>query len=191
MKAQRGSALIALISILVIIGGLAGIGIYSYITASNYANKEEGDIEKMYVQSQNVLGSYTLKVQEMAQVPSMYVDQLKDVMASVMTARMGADGSKALVQFFKEANIPFDSSMLNRLQQVIEAGRNEFQSSQGRWIDRLGDYNTERGTFWRGMWIKFAGYPKTDLSKYKPVLAGDTREAFRTGVQAPINLRGK
>jgi hypothetical protein len=37
--------------------------------------------------------------------------------------------------------------------------------------------------------MKLAGYPKVDLSIYKPVVAGDTAKAFETGVQAPTKLR--
>ncbi len=37
--------------------------------------------------------------------------------------------------------------------------------------------------------LRIAGYPKIDLNKYKPVVAGDTAQAFEKGVQAPIKLR--
>lgn len=189
---QRGAISGALAAGLVVFGILAtlvGLGMMSYVSAYNYGNEQEVLIAKVWENNQNVLGQYTLKVQEMAQVPAMYKDDLKDVMTSAMTARMGEGGSKAVVQWFKEQNIPFDSSLYSKLQQVMEAGRNEFQREQTRLVDVKAEYQKNLGYLWRGMWLRIAGYPKLDLSKYQPVVAEDTRQIFKQGSQAPIKLR--
>lgn len=188
-QAQRGSALVVGLGLLGVFVVLA-IGLISmWVSAANYGNRTEVEIKKVWENNQNVLGQYTLKVQEIASVPAMYKDDLKEVMTSVMTARMGADGSKATFQFFKEHNIAIDASMYTKIQQVIEAGRNEFQKEQTRLVDVKGTYQTSLGSIPQGWFLSMAGYPKIDLDKYKPVVAGDTREVFEKGVQAPVKLR--
>lgn len=184
---QRGGAtMIVLLSLIaVFIAGLA-IGVTSYVQNANYGNRMEVNIKKTWENNQNILGQYTLKIQEMASVPEMYKNDLGEVLKGVMTAKMGADGSKAMMQWFKESNIPFDSSLYTKLQQTMEAGRNEFQSNQTRLIDQKREYETALGNVWGGFWLHLAGYPKINLEDYKPVVAEGTREAFKTGVQKPI-----
>lgn len=187
---QRGSAAVGvLLAFVGIIAVAAVVAITAYIQNGNYANRMEVTIKASWENNQNVLGNYTLKIQEMASVPEMYKNDLKEVMTSVMTARMGADGSKAMMQWFKEANIPFDASLYGKLQQTIEAGRNEFTMHQTKLIDTKREYETQMGYFWTGFWIKMAGYPKINLADYKPVVAEGTREVFKNGVQAPILQR--
>lgn len=187
---QRGSAIV--IALFAIIGLIvaAGIGLVGmYVSAANYGNRAEVEVKKVWENNQNVLGQYTLKVQEIASVPAIYKDDLQSVMVNVMQARMGKDGSKALFQFFKEQNIPFDSSMYTKIQQVIEAGRNEFQVAQTRLVDVKAGYEERLGSIPQGFFLHLAGYPKIDLNAYKPVVADDTRKAFETGVQQAIKLR--
>lgn len=188
-KGEIGIGLVIGLSVVVIIGLVAFLGIGSYISAANYGNTAEKELEAVWSNNQNVLGQYTLKVQEAAQVPAMYKDDLKEVVTAAVQGRYGADGSKAVMQWLKEANVPFDSSMYTKMQQIIEAGRNQFTTEQTRMIDVKRSYETNLGYVWRGFWLKLAGYPKIDLAKFKPVVAGDTAKAFETGVQAPIKMR--
>lgn len=187
MKKQQGS-IIGYGFIGVILVGIVTLAIM-WVKAANYGNRTEVEIKKVWENNQNILGQYTLKVQEIASVPDMYKEDLRKVMVDVMQARMGDGGSKALFQFFKEQNIPFDSSLYTKIQQVIEAGRNEFQTAQTRLIDVKGGYEVKLGTIPDGWFLSLAGYPKIELEKYKPVVAADTHKAFETGVQAPIKLR--
>lgn len=148
----------------------AGTAVLYVVSTANYGNRTEVELAKNYSNNQNVLGQYTLKVQEVASVPEMYKNDLKDVMTSVMQARMGEKGSQALFQFFKEQNIPFDSNLYGNIQQVVEAGRNEFQTSQTRLIDVRGTYQVALGSIPKGWVLGMLGYPKVDLSLYDPVL---------------------
>lgn len=187
---QRGSAaVLALLGVL----GLFAVGLIAlvmmYISASNYAVRAEAGLEGTYTNNQNVLGQYTLKIKEIAAVPEMYTADLKSVLAAEMSGRYGADGSKANMQWIKEHAVNFDSSMYTKIQQVIEAGRNEFQNSQTRLIDEKREYVTQLGTMPRSFFLSMAGFPKVDLAKYKPVVAGDTAKAFETGVQEPVKMR--
>lgn len=192
MKKQFGGISGALMSGLVVLGlvaTLALIGVVSYISAANYGNRAEKQLDAVWTDNQNVLAQYTLKVQEAAQIPEMYKNDLKEVVTAALQGRYGPDGSKGVFQWLKEANIPFDNKVYTKMMQIIEAGRNDFQKEQTRMIDVKRSYETELGYVWRGFWLRMAGYPKLDLAKYKPVLAADTARAFETGQQAPLQLR--
>lgn len=193
---QKGGATAIVLTVLALVGVLIAGAIWVAISTANYGNRTEASIKGIWENNQNILGQYTLKVQEAAAVPGMYKDDLKEVMTSVMSARQGPDGSRAMFQFFKEHAIAIDPAMYVKIQQIVEAGRNEFQTAQQRLIDSKITYRTELGQIPRG-WILGAvgypkiqiGYPNIDVDDYKPVVAGDTREVFKSGVQAPVKMR--
>lgn len=189
MKKQIGSAVVAVIAVVAILVALGGVAFSGFISARTYAIDQETLIKKVYNNNKNILGTYTNKVREMAQVPEMYAADLERVMTKVMTARMGDGGSKAVVQWFKESNIPFDSSLYTKLQQVMEAGNNEFQANQTRLVDVKEDYAQNQQYLWRGFWMSVAGYPKINLDEFKIVVAADTEQAFQAGKRDPIKLR--
>ncbi len=194
MKRQMGAISGALMSGLVVLGLVVTVSlivVVSYISAANYGNRAEKQLDAVWVDNQNVLAQYTLKVQEAAQIPEIYKNDLKEVVAAALQGRYGPDGSKGVFQWLKEANIPFDNAVYTKMMQIIEAGRNDFQKEQTRMIDVKRSYETELGYVWRGFWLRQAGYPKLDLAKYKPVLAADTAKAFELGQQAPLQLRSK
>lgn len=185
MKKQFGNAIIGTFALIVIAVLFATVA-FSF---NNKAVRMEKGLEATWVNNQNILGQYTLKVQEIAQVPEMYKNDLKEVMSSALSSRYGSDGSKANMQWIKEHAINFDSSMYTKIQQVMEAGRNEFQVAQTRLIDEKRAYVTSLETL-PGKWIYgMMGFPSVNLDKYKPVLAADTSKVFETGVQAPVKLR--
>jgi hypothetical protein len=167
---------------------IGGICFASYVSASNYGNSSEQALSAQYQDNQNVLAQYTTKIAEIAQVPSMYKKDLQDVIDSTFKGRYGSDGSKAVVQFIKEQNLNLDPSMYKEIQTQMIAGRNKFENSQTRLIDLRRSYQTALGSFWQGMWLKFAGYPKTDLSKYDPVINAHTEEAFKTKRDEGVKL---
>ena len=180
-------AVFAVFTIIVVM--LGGVALTSYIGAKNFGNQQEVALQAITSNNKNVLGQYTLKVQEVAQVPDMYKNDLKEIMTAEMQGRYGANGSQASMQWIKERSNNFDSSLYAKVQQIMEAGRNDFQTNQTRLIDQKRIYETALGSFWNGFWLGVAGYPKIDLASIKPVVAGDTEEIFQKGSQAPIKLR--
>ncbi|CAL9967725.1 virion structural protein [Vibrio phage D479] len=165
------------------------VGVSSYVGAHNKGTEWEADIGKFHKESQNTLANYTTKIMEMAQVPGKYKEDLKEVISATFGGRYGKDGSKATMQWIQEQNLPFDSSMYTRLQNTMEAGRNEFRLSQTKKIDICGNYEKELGYFWGGMWLRMAGFPKKDLSDVcKVVLNDHTNKAFETGIDNGIKL---
>jgi|TARA_R110000851_G_scaffold81495_1_gene179064 hypothetical protein len=160
----------------------------SYISAFNSGNRLENRIKATYTDNQNVLSSYSNKVAEAAQIPAMQRDDLTKVVTAALNARYGETGSKAMFQWIQEQNPTIDSSVYTKLQQIIESGRNDFQLAQTKLIDQKRTYETQLGSFWRGTWLGVAGYPKVDLDTYKVVIAGSTRETFRTGNDNALQL---
>lgn len=170
------------------------IGVWvNYVGAYNYGNTQENRIIAEHKNLENVLGQYSLKVAEAAQVPEMYRDDMKDVVGMALEGRYGPDGSKAVFQWLKEDNSParLDSTLYVKIQQIIEAGRNEYQNQQTRFIDIKRGYVTSLGYFWKGFWLKQAGYPKIDLKKYETTTSDFASEALSTGIDKGMTLRKK
>jgi len=189
MKQQQGKALVAvMVSFVVLIVFLIGVCAISWYSAMSYGNQAEKGVEYAHRDLQQVLGQYSIKVQEAANVPKRYQERLKDTMVSVMTARMGDDGMKAQWAWLQEAGIQYDASMEQKLQQIIEAGRNEFQNKQTLFLDKKRAYDTALGSPWRGMWLTVAGYPKINLDEFDVVTSAHSDEAFRTGQDKAVEF---
>jgi hypothetical protein len=173
----------------IIVAGIAGIGITSYISAYNTGNRLERVIEATYEDNQNVLAQYSNRIAEAAQVPAMQRDDLKEVVTAALDARYGEEGSRAMFQFIQEQNPSIDSTVYVELQRIIVAGRQDFQLAQTRLIDQKRVYETALGSFWGGTWMRIAGYPSIDLDDFAIVTNARTDAAFSTGREEPIQLR--
>ena len=175
---------IAIGVVILFIGGCSSlVGMY------NDLSKQEQVIMAQYKQNQNNYDNYFKKVTEVAQVPTMYVDDLKKVYDSAIQGRYGKDGSKAVFQFLKEQNPQLDSSMYIQIQRVIESGRNNFESNQTMLIDKKNIYETKLRQFPTNVVAGIMGFPKIDLSKYDIVTSEETEKAFETKKSAPLKLR--
>lgn len=162
----------------------------SYVSAVNYGAQAEAGIKAAYTNNQNVLAQYTQKVQEVAQVPGMYTEDFTKVTKAALEGRYGANGSKAVFQWLKEQNPQLDSKVYIKVQQVVESGRDEFQTAQTRLIDEKRVYETALNTFWRGLWLRIAGFPKINLDDYKVITTAQTEATFAAGKEtAPLKLR--
>lgn len=167
--------------ILLLIGG-------SYVTAANYGNRMETQLKAKVEDNENIYANGTQKVIEIAQVPKMYEDGLAKVARAAISGRYGDGGSKAVFQFIKEQNPNVDSAVYTKIQQAIESFRDEFKNSQTQMLDIRRSYETALGSVWQGFWLKMAGYPKTDLSKFSIVTTDTAHEAFRTHRDHGIKL---
>lgn len=189
-KAQRGSGLVIALVFLGIIVALVGLVAASYISAYNTGNRMEQAIKATHENNKNVLSQYGQKVLEAAQVPEMMRDDLIAVVKAAVEGRYGEKGSQATFQWIQEQNPTVDPGLYQKVQQIIESGRTEFQNSQTRLIDQKRAYETALGSFWQGMWMGIAGYPKIDLEVYKIVTTGRAESAFESGREdAPLKLR--
>jgi hypothetical protein len=182
------STLVAIGVSVAVIGVLAVTAFGSYISAANYGNRTEATLEAKYLDNENVLSSGYQQLQGVAGVTGMARDDQVAIFKAAIEGRYGPDGSKAVFQMIKESNPVQDPQLYRKVQQVVESTQKEFQTSQTQMLDIKRSYKTELGSFWKGMWLGFAGYPKTDLSKYKMISSDGASDAFKTGKQKPLNF---
>lgn len=172
-------------AILAVVGLLA----MAYVSANNYGVAAESGIEAKYKDNQNVLSNYTAKIKEMAQVPDMYTDDLAKVVQAEMEGRYGENGSGAMMQWFQERQLPFDSTLYQNLQTAMEAGRNEFANNQRQLLDQLRVYENARNSIPQGWFLKMAGFPKKNLEEFKIITLGEVQQKFETGTDDVIDVR--
>lgn len=183
--------------VLLILGGLvvmalavAGILFASYVSANNYGARTEANLRAAQDDSRNVLAQAGQKIREAAQVPALYAEDVERVTTAAIEGRYGAEGSQAAFQWLQEQNPQLDASVYTKVQQVIESSRLDFENAQRRQLDVRRQYEAELGSFWRGMWLNVAGYPKVNLDTFAIVSTDTADEAFRTKREAgPIDLR--
>ncbi len=188
-KMIKSTGAIVLAVLLLLAGAVTLLVVGSYVTAANYGAQAENDLQATLDNNKNILSNYTLKVQEMAQVPEMYRDDLLKIVTATFEGRYGEGGSKATWQWLQEQNPNLDPALYNRLQQTMEAGRNEFQVAQTGLLDKKRVYNTNLDYVWKGFWLGVAGYPKIDLNEIKIITETSTQTKFATGVDSAIQLR--
>lgn len=183
---MKNSILLVVLAVLV-----AGIGIFglSYVSAYNTGNRLEASIRGTYENNQNILAQYSNAVAEAAQVPAMQRDDLSQVVTDALNARYGQEGARAVFQAIQEQNPQIDSAVYTKIQQIIQAGRKDFEIGQTRLVDQKRVYETALGSFWKGTWMRVAGYPKIDLADYAVVTNARTDEAFTTKREEPIQIR--
>lgn len=191
MKNQHGSALVAVIVTFGIIAVIVGTLIMTYFNYANMGVEYEKAITYQYEQNENILASHSQKIMEMAQVPSMYKDDVKEVYTAAIQGRYGDNGSQAMMQWLKEQNPQLDPALYNRLQQVMEAGRNKFENGQAALLDKTRAYDTAIEKPWSGFWLKFAGKPSNgfDLSDYDIISSGHARDTFESGIDNGVQIK--
>lgn len=159
---------------------LVVISIVGSIWSSNndWITMEQG-IKAQFDQNKNNYDNYFKTLKEVAQVPAMYVKGLKEVYYGCMTGRYGTNGSRAAFQWIKEHNPKFDASMYSKIQNIIVAGRKDFESNQKVLIDKKRLYQTEIQKFPGTVIASMLGFPKIDLEQFDIVTSDSTEKAFK------------
>jgi hypothetical protein len=177
---------------LIIIAALAVFGIGYAGCALSFRSDcvaAEAGIKAQYKQNQNNYDNMWKKFKEMAQVPEMYVEDLRKVYDSAIGKRYGENGSQAAIQFIQEHNPNFDAGMYAKLQSAIEAGRNGFEADQKQLIDKKRQYEVLLGgtkALFVGFWF---GFPRIDLDQHDIVTSEATQDVFKEKKSDEIDLR--
>lgn len=173
------------------------IGLVSYVSAYNYGNRAENEIVAAWENNENILAQYGQKITEAAQVTEMQRDDVAAILTGGLEARYGADGSQAMFQWLQEQNPNVGPEVYTKVQQLVEAGRNEFKVAQTRLVDSKRSYRTALGSLWQGrLWLNLAGYPTINVGfpngsqdDYSVITTQRAGDAFESGVEEPIQLR--
>lgn len=182
--------LVTLIAVAVLALGVGAVIIGSYASAKTYGAQTEASLRAAQDQSRNVLAQAGQKIQETAQVPGMYADDVARVTREAIEGRYGENGSQATFQWLQEQNPQLGQDVYIKIQQVIEGSRKDFELAQARQLDIRRQYEGSLGSFWRGFWLSMAGYPKVKLDDFNIVSTASADEAFRTKQEdGPIKLR--
>lgn len=146
------------------------IPVVSYISAKNSGAQYESSIKAAHADGKNVYTQYVQQVKEAAQIPDMQVEGLVKVVTAAIEARYGKDGSKAMFQFLQEQNPNMNQETYLRIQDIIISGRKDFRDSQSRLIDLRRSYELSLNSFWSGLWLDIAGFPKMNMgTDYLPI----------------------
>lgn len=190
-SAKSGLSLGAIVGIIVLaVVGFIGLIAVIAISAYNEGNRFEQTIKATFANNENILAQYGQKVLEASQVTEMNRDDILKTTRAAVEGRYGAEGSKAIFQAINESNPTVDPMLYRKVQQIIEAGREEFKNNQTRLIDVKRSYETALGSFPKGMIMRFVGYPRIDLDKYRFITTDAAAGAFQTGKESgPIKLR--
>jgi len=190
MKYQKGVAGWVFLGV---VAAVAFAVIASYVSNKNYGNRAEVGIEATWEDNENILAQYSLKVNEVVQVPAMMKNDFKEVYEAAMSGRYGDGGSKAVFQFLQEQNPQLDGTLYVKIQQIMEAGRNEFKVAQTRLVDEKRVYVTNLGYVWKGFWLETAGYPTLNIGyprgatdDFEIITSEYAIDAFETGVDKGI-----
>ena len=171
------------------VGTLAVLGI-GYVSVHNTCNAKEATLMATKDQSKSVYDNFWKKVKEVAQVPAEYSKDMGDTYAKIMNARYG-NSNKVMMNWIKEANPNFDSSMYTKVQQVVESGRNDFQDSQKQMIDQVRDYKTYVNSMPTSFFAGLAGYPKIKWEDFEVLTSERTDDAFKTHKDQAVDVFGK
>lgn len=180
---SRGSALIIALAVIGIFVVMGIVFFSSFVSAKNYGNATEVRLKAKYQDNENVLSSGYQQLKGVAGVTAMARDDQIAIFRAAVTGRYGGEGSKAVFQAITEHNPIQDPQLYRKVQQVVESTQKEFQASQTAMLDIKRSYETALGSFWQGMWLNLAGYPKVDLDKYRMITSDGAAEAFSTGRQ--------
>lgn len=172
------------------------------------ATKLENTTSAQWRNNQNTYDTMWKTIKEVAQVPEQYKEDFKQLLVADNTAKFGPNGSNATMQWFKERNINFDSSMYRKVQDVIESGRQDFKRSQTELLDKQRKVQDMTQSYWGGIMAKHYDFPRSMKGDFAPprdadndgkltvldypiVTSARTQAAFATGKDDEVNVFGK
>lgn len=172
--------------------GVVGVLLLFFVTAlfsfrTKAVNLEE-TIKAQYTQNQNSYDNLWKKFKEISQVTDRYASDLKELYANAMTGRYGEDGSRAMFQWLHEQNPTLSSETYVKLQSVVEAGRNSFESDQKQLIAKKEQYAKLLRSNSALVLNVILGFPKINLDEYSIVTSGQTENVFKEKKADEINL---
>ncbi len=177
--------------------GLIVFIVGSYFSYANQGVDYETRIEAGVENNRQVLGQYRLKVSEMVGVAGLQADQFEQVFVKAIDARY-KNGMGQMMAWIQESNPQLGTEVYTNIQRAMEAGRTDFAAAQTRLIDVCRGYKAALRRPYSGFWMRAAGSPSPefqdqgDIGKLcRAVTSQGAKEAFETGVEEALDVRGK
>jgi hypothetical protein len=189
---------VVLVMVIAVVGIVVGF--------NNSAVSQENGIEATWKDSQVQYDAFWKKVKETGQVTDRYADDFKELFLGSMEARY--DGKDPALNFIMEANPALPPDNYERLQTVIEEGRNDFARTQRTLVDKQRAYETHIEKFPNSSLAGMLGFPRPVTGEYAPpedtdgdgtvtvldykiVTSSKTQEVFETGREDnPVDVFG-
>ena len=147
----------------VLIGAVAIVGVTKYIGAKALGNETEQRIHALYEDNQQQFAQFGQKVAEAVGVAQLQADDAAALYSTVLESRYGDQGLQAQIAMISEAMPGLDASVYTKIQQISEAGRNDFAFAQKQLIDTKRTYRTLIGSPIDGMFLSWANYPQINI----------------------------
>lgn len=182
---------IGLVAFGLIIFATIGIFTISYFNYAGQGVTYEENIDAQVKANQAKYSEFTQTAVEQMGIAREQRDAVAKIIKDGIEGRFGPNGSTAMVQAFNEAYpAKFDGALYGKIMQTVEAGRRDFTAEQKMLISKVQAYRVALRKPWSSMWLKFAGFPVINLDDpmYSPVVSGQTRETYKTGIDAGIKF---
>lgn len=176
------------LTVLALVLGIASGG--SCLQFSNTSIKMEAGIKAQYKDNQNVYDATWKKIRETASVADAHSEKVKEVIREAVQGRYGEGGAKAVFNVIVEQNPEVPTNLYEKVQQVIEASRNEFKVSQTMLVSKKEAYEMHLGVFPNSMYNAVLHYPSIDLNQYDIVTSEKTNSAFESKLDGAIDVFG-
>lgn len=178
----------ALICFVVLVLGLAGVGVGSYFYGNGLGVNYERDLRTTKADTKQFYAQYVNQVKGIAKVPAMYVDDLSRLTTEALSGRYGQDGVDALFVMIQEKNPELAPDMYVKIQRVIEAGTNKISAKQARMIDIRESYYADTQRPYKGFALRLAGFPTIDFADYEALSNAKTEDTFSTGMDEGVDF---
>lgn len=189
-KTSRGGALVLVLGTLAAIAGIIVILVMWVMGLYNSSVRSENALTAQYLENQNVYTSYSQKLMQAAQVPTMMRDDVMKVTKAAIEGRYGQDGSRAVFQMLREQNPTLSEGLYKEVQSIIVSGRNEFAAAQKLLTDKARVYKNDLQTMPGGFVRGLMGFPRVDMEKFKPIITDNVETIYKTGKEpSDIQLR--
>jgi hypothetical protein len=110
------TALITIGLFIVLVCGFVGV---TYLYGNNLAVNYESELRKTKADTKQYYAQYVNRVQGIAKVPAMYVDDLSRLTSEALSGRYGQDGIDALFVMIQEKNPELPNEMYTKIQRTI------------------------------------------------------------------------
>jgi len=140
----------------------------------------ENQLKAQWEKNQAVYDTMWKSVQETAGVAEAHADKVKEIAIATIEGRYKND-NQVLFKAIAEANgQPLPADLYKKVQQIIEAKRNEFQANQTTLVAMKQTYNNKLQKFPGSVYAGVMGFPRIKMEDYEIVTSSKTKKTFET-----------